>query len=159
MPKSFHQTPGMHCSWQNSVKFRVSVFQFCRQCRFLQSAASISPVPILARCSLLLLLIQSAARSFGRVQASAATWPPTPASSTVAEPPVAANRGQPCRTAPSGTAHTTTSLRVAVPFPVCAAEPSSWSGTHTARSLPPTCPRGRSVEGLEYHPSQAKFSP
>ena len=54
-------------------KFRVSVMQFCRQCRFFRTAASISPVCTLAPCSLLLLLIQCAARSFGWAQASVAT--------------------------------------------------------------------------------------
>ena len=57
-----------------SVKIQSSVFQFSRRCRFRQSAASISPVPSLARCSLLLLLIHRAARSPGRERASAVSW-------------------------------------------------------------------------------------
>ena len=48
----------------------------------------------------------------------------TPAPPAVAEPPVAASRGQPCQTASFSTVRTTRSLRVAVPFSVCIAEPS-----------------------------------
>ena len=54
-------------------KFRRSVFLFRRQCRFLQSTASISPVTAVAPCSLFPLLIQSAAHSFVRAPSSVVT--------------------------------------------------------------------------------------
>ena len=137
MPKSFRRTGGRH--------------YFCQVSQF-QCLASVDSVVFfrarrqsrqcprwhLAHC------LSSLSRApHGRLDRCKRRWrrvPPTPASSVMAEPPVAANRGPPCRTAPSGTAHTTRGLRVAVSFPVHAAAPSSWPGKHRARSLPPTCP-------------------
>ena len=68
MLKTFRRTNGVHC-FCSYLEFNVSVQG---QCRFRQSAASISPVLSLARCSLLLLLIHRAARLSGRLRASVA---------------------------------------------------------------------------------------
>ena len=70
VPKSFRRRIGVHCFCSSS---KNSVLQFRRQCHFFRTAASISLVHALAPCSLLLLLIQCAARSFGWTQASVAT--------------------------------------------------------------------------------------
>ena len=76
LKKIFPHAPNI--SWNSwcalfPFKFRVSVLSFSRQCRFLQSLASISPVLALASCSMFPLLIQCAARLFGRLRASMAT--------------------------------------------------------------------------------------
>ena len=57
---------------QKSSEFQC--FSFSRQCRFHQKPSTISPVATLDRCSLLPLLIQCTARSFGRAQVLVATW-------------------------------------------------------------------------------------
>ena len=67
MPKSFHRTPCLHCYCTCSEN---SVIQATVSVVFFRVVASISPVHTLAPCALLLLLIQSAARSLGRAQVS-----------------------------------------------------------------------------------------
>ena len=137
VPKTYRRTPGMHCSGRSSEFQRNS---FRCQCRFLQNLTSISPVAVVAPCSLFLLLIHRAARSLGRLRASAASWPRRIAPCAAATAPAAAAREAQRGTAPSSTAQTTRSLRVAVFFPVRAAAQSPWPERHRARSLPPTGP-------------------
>ena len=74
MPKSFHRTPGRHCCYSDSVNSEFSVFQFGRQCRFLQRLGVDLTSAHLAPCALHPLLIQSAAHSLGWARTSVATW-------------------------------------------------------------------------------------
>ena len=106
-------------------KFKVSEKQLQSQCRFLQNTMSISPVAAVAPCALFLLLIHRAARSPGRLRASAASWPRCIAPCAAAAAPAAAAREAQRGTAPSSTAEATRDHRVAVPSPMHAAEPSS----------------------------------
>ena len=140
MPKTFHRRPGMHCFLAK-----------CRKVRF-QCSDSVGGVVFVrtrqqshqcARWRLAPCSFSLSSAPHDRLDGRKRRWrrvSPTPASSAVAEPPVAASRGQPCLSAPSSTAQTTRGLRVAIPSSAHAATPSPWPGKHRARSLPPTCP-------------------
>src|SRR6187399_1779983 len=70
MPKSFRQTPGVHCFCQ----FQKTLTElYKRQCS--SSALTISPIPPWLDAALHLLLIHSAACLLGCSLASVAPWP------------------------------------------------------------------------------------
>ena len=142
MPKTFHRTPGRHCCCSDSVNSEFSVFQFGRQCRFLQRLGVdlTSARWRLAHCSSFLSRAPHALLDGLKCRWRRAS--PTPAASAVAEPPVAASESQRQLSAPSSTAQSTRGLRVAVYLPAHAAALSPWPGEHRARSLPLTGPRG-----------------
>ena len=158
MPKSFHRAPGMHCCCSNSESSDFQCFSSAVSVVFFIARRQSHQCPLWrdAHCS------SSLSRaSHGHLDGHHCRWrrvSPMPATSAVAEPPVATNRSQHQLPAQSSTAQATWSLRVAVLLPVHAAAPSPWPEQHRACSLPPTSPVSLSVENVEYHPRQSKLS-
>ena len=108
---------------------------------------------------LFLLLIQSAARSLGRIWASVASYP---VDAGIFRDGRATHGGRQRPTSQNGvlrTAQTTSELRVAVLSSVITAAPSPWRGTRERALCRRHVPVSRSVEFVGCKPSSIELNP
>ena len=111
MPESFCRTPGQHCYFAFSVKFREV------QCRFSSLDFSHAATVPLARCSPPGLPVRSSTHALGAFLASVAPWPACAGVYCSGRTTVAADREQNGGIMLFGTAQTPWWLRVAISSP------------------------------------------